>query len=232
MPQQIIKIAALAISLLLSAITCLGQSTSGTVNMSATVSKFVELHSGGAVTLSGNSGGGVTTDGVANSPLAVSINLGELGPGNTNNFVIAQVPLKLRSNAPYVLSMSATVTSSGTTTNRIQAADVGFGLGTITRAGTGVHLTGTDTNATSGDPTLPANGSVNATSGRYEFTGVRSNLGAFSSSTTALNGAFIMNAVPRSNTNGLTVPAFFAIKPQFFENGTTTISVTFTVTAP
>jgi len=200
--------------------------------MSATVSKFVELNSGGPVTLTGNSGGGVTTDGVANSPLAVSINLGELGPVNTSNFVTAQVPLKLRSNAPYVLSMSATVTSSGATSNRIEAADVGFGLGTITRAGAGVHTNGTDTNATSGDPTLPANGSVNATSGRYEFTGVRSNLGAFSSNTTALNGSFIMNAVPRSNTNGLTVPAFFAIKPQFFENGTTTISVTFTVTAP
>jgi hypothetical protein len=28
------------------------------------------------------------------------------------------------------------------------------------------------------------------------------------------------------------VPALFAVKPQFFENGTTTISVTFTVTAP
>jgi hypothetical protein len=201
--------------------------------MSATVSKFVELNSGGAVTLTGNVGGGVTTDGVANSPLAVAINLGELGPTNTNPFVIAQVPLKLRSNAPYVLSMSATVTSSGTTTNRIGAADVGFGLGTITRSGTGVNTAaGTDTNATSGDPALPANGSVNATSGRYEFTAVRSNLSAFASPATALNGPFIMNAVPRSNTNGLTVPAFFAIKPQFFENGTTTISVTFTVTAP
>jgi hypothetical protein len=109
---------------------------------------------------------------------------------------------------------------------------VGFGLGTITRTGTGVNGTGTDTNATSGDPTLGANGSVNATSGRYEFTAVRSNLNAFSAATTALNGSFIMNAVPRSNGNGLTVPAFFAIKPQFFENGTTTISVTFTVTAP
>lgn len=201
--------------------------------MSATVSKFVELNSGGAVTLTGNVGGGVTTDGVANSPLAVAINLGELGPTNTNPFVIAQVPLKLRSNAPYVLSMTATVTSSGATTNRIGAADVGFGLGTITRSGTGVNTAaGTDTNATSGDPSLAANGSVNATSGRYEFTAVRSNLGAFSSATTALSGPFIMNAVPRSNTNGLTVPAFFAIKPQFFENGTTTISVTFTVTAP
>ena len=200
--------------------------------MSATVSKFVEINSGGAVTLTGNSGGGVTTDGIANNPLAVSINLGELGPTNTNNFVMATVPLKLRSNAGYVLSMTATVTSSGTTSNRIGAADVGFGLGTISRTGTGVNTTGTDTNATSGDPTLAANGSVNGTSGRYEFTAVRSNLSAFTAATTALNGSFIMNAVPRSNGNGLTVPAFFAIKPQFFENGTTTISVTFTVTAP
>jgi hypothetical protein len=218
--------------LAISAVACFAQSTTGTVTMSATVSKFVEINSGGAVSLTGNSGGGVTTDGVINNPLAVSINLGELGPGNTNNFVTALVPLKLRSNAPYVLSMSATVTSSGTTSNRIGAADVGFGLGTITRSGTGVNTGGSDTNATSGDPTLPANGSVNGTTGRYEFTAVRSNLSAFSSATTALSGPFIMNAVPRSNANGLTVPAYFAIKPQFFENGTTTISVTFTVTAP
>ena len=233
MPQRIIKTLLPTLLLFLAAINCLGQtSTTGTVSMSATVSKFVELNSGGAVTLTGNSGGGVTTDGVVNTPLAVAINLGELGPGNTNPFVIAQVPLKLRSNAAYVLSMSATVTSSGTTTNRIGAADVGFGLGTITRSGTGVSTAGSDTNATSGDPTLPANGAVNATSGRYEFTAVRSNLSAFCVATTALSGPFIMNAVPRSNANGLVVPAFFAIKPQFFENGTTTISVTFTVTAP
>jgi hypothetical protein len=41
-----------------------------------------------------------------------------------------------------------------------------------------------------------------------------------------------MNAVPRTNANGLTVPAIFAIKPQFFENGSTTVTVTFTVSAP
>ena len=227
-----IKIILLTTLLVVSAVACLGQSTTGTVTMSATVSKFVEINSGGAVTLTGNSGGGVTTDGVTNSPLAVSINLGELGPSNTNSFVTAQVPLKLRSNAPYVLSMSATVTSSGTSASRIGAADVGFGLGTVSRSGIGVNTTGTDTNATSGDPTLPANGSVNGTTGRFEFTAVRSNLSAFSSATTALSGPIIMNAVPRSNANGLTVPAFFAVKPQFFENGTTTISVTFTVTAP
>jgi hypothetical protein len=236
MPRQthhiITKSILLTTLLVVAAVSCFGQSTTGTITMTATVSKFVEINSGGAVTLTGNSGGGVTTDGVNNSPLAVSINLGELGPSNTNSFVTAQVPLKLRSNAAYVLSMAATVTSSGTTASRITAADVGFGLGTVSRTGVGVNTGGSDSNATSGDPTLAANGSVNGTTGRYEFTAVRSNLSAFSSATTALSGPIIMNAVPRSNANGLTVPAFFAVKPQFFENGTTTVSVTFTVTAP
>src|SRR5438034_7807826 len=230
--RVIARALALATVLFVEAIVSVGQTTIGTGSMSATVSKFVEINSGGAVTLSGNSGGGVTTDGVTNNPLAVSINLGELGPSNSNSFVTAAVPVKLRSHAAYVLSMNATVTSTGTSSNKIGAADVGFGLGSVTRSGTGVNTSGTDTNATSGDPTLAANGAVNGATGRYEFTAVKSNLSAFSTSTTALTGAFLMNAVPKTNTNGLTAPAIFAIKPQFFENGSTTISVTFTVTAP
>jgi len=227
-----IKATAIAVlTILLFAVTASAQSTTGTVNMSATVSKFVEINSGGAVTLSGNSGGGVTTDGTANNPLSVVVNLGELGPSNTSNFVTANVPLKLRSNAAYSMTMVASVTGSGTTANKVGAADVGFGLGSISRTGVGV-ATGTDTNATAGDPTLPAHGGVNATSGRYEFTGTRSSLASFATSTAALSGPSIMNAVPRSNTNGLTVPAIFAVKPQFFENGTTSITVTFTVAAP
>lgn len=218
----------LTISFIFAA-SVLGQSTTGTATMSATVSKFVEINSGGAVTLTGNTTGGITTNGTANSPLGVVINLGEVGPSNPSSFVTASVPLKLRSNAGYVLSAQATVTSTATTANRILAADFGFGLGTVSRTGTGV-ATGTDTNATAGDPTLT--GAVNATSGRFEFTSTRSNLSAFSASTTALSGTFIMNAVPRSNTNGLTVPAIFAIKPQFYEVGSATATVTFTVTAP
>lgn len=224
-------LAAFAILVALASST-LSQSTSGTVSMSATVSKFVELDSGGNVTLTGNSGGGVTTNGTVNNPLAVVVNLGELGPSNTNAFVTASVPLKLRSNAAYVLSLAATVSSTGTTSNRITASDIGFGLGSITRSGIGVNAAGTDSNATSGDPTLAANGAVNATSGRFEFTAVRSNLAAFSTSTTALSGSFIMNAVPRTNTNGLTLAAIFAVKPQFYENGSTTVVATFTISAP
>lgn len=229
--NNLIKVVCTATLALLLGSIAAAQSTTGTVNMSATVSKFVEINSGGAVTLAGNSGGGITTNGTLNSPLGVVINLGEVGPSNLSNFVTASVPLKLRSNAAYVLSVASTVTTSGTTANRITSADIGFGLGAVARTGVGV-ATGTDTNTTAGDPTLPANGSVNATTGRYNFTAVRSNLSAFATATTALSGPAIMNAVPRSNANGLTVPAIFAIKPQFFENGSTTVAVTFTVTAP
>jgi hypothetical protein len=221
-------VAALIIS---AAASAAAQTPSGSVTMTATVSKFVEIRSGGAVTLSGNSGGGVGTDGTDGSPLAVSINLGELGPSNANSFVTATVPLKVRSNANYVLSMSATVNSTGTTANKIVASDVGFGLGAATRSGLGVNTSGTDTPGTSGDPTLPANGSIDV-NGRYAFTATKSHLGAFATSATVLNGTYIMNAVPRTNNNGLSVPAIFAVKPQFFENGGTTINVSFTVTAP
>ncbi|HEY9286315.1 MAG TPA: hypothetical protein VIP46_22880 [Pyrinomonadaceae bacterium] len=227
--------AASGITLLLAlAVVAAAQvNTSGTVNMSGTVSKFVELNSGGAVTLTGNSGGGVTTDGVADNALAVVVNLGELGPANTNSFVRASVPLKVRSNTNYVLSMSATVTSSATSASRILASDIGFGLGSFTRSSAvGVHTTGVDTDNTSGDPTNAANGAVNATTGRFEYTAARSHLGAFSASTTVLSGARVLNAVPRANTNGLVVPAVFSVKPQFYEEGSLTATATFTVAAP
>ena len=232
--KRLAQVTFVAALLAMTAVVASAQiNTSGTVTMSGTVSKFVELNSGGAVTLAGNSGGGITTDGVTDSALAVVINLGELGPGNTNSFVKATVPLKMRSNANYVLSMSATVASTGSTANKITANDIGFGLGSFTRSSAvGVNSTGTDTDNTSGDPTLAANGAVNATSGRFEYTAARSHLGAFSSSTTVVSGARILNAVPRSNTNGLVVPAIFSVKPQFYEDGTTTATATFTVAAP
>jgi hypothetical protein len=228
-----LKTAAFAALLTLTlGVAAFAQSTTGTVNMSATVSKFVEINSGGAVTLTGNSGGGVTTDGTVNNPLAVVINLGEVGPSNLSSFVVANVPVKLRSNAAYQMTATAVVTSTAASANRILPADIGFGIGTFSRSGIGVNSVGTDTNATAGDPTLAANGAVNATTGRFEFVTSNGNLGYFSGATTALSGSQIMNAVPRSNVGGITFPAIFAIKPQFYENGSANATVTFTVTAP
>ena len=228
-----LKIAAFAAMMMATlTVAAAAQSTTGTVNMSANASKFVEINSGGPVSLTGNSGGGVTTDGTLNNPLAVVINLGEIGPSNTNSFVVANVPLKIRSNAAYAVTAIAVVTSSATSANRLLASDVGFGLGTVSRSGVGVNSVGTDTNTTPGDPTVAANGAINASTGRFEYQNVRGHLGDFISATTVVSGPQIMNAVPRSNSNGLSVPAIFSIKPQFYENGSSTIAVTFTATTP
>ena len=234
--KRAMQLISITILLAMTAAVASAQVTTGTVNMSGTVSKFVELNSGGAVTLTGNTGGGVSLDGVVDQPLLVTFHFGEVGPSNSSSFVKASVPLKIRSNTNYVLSMSATVSSTGSSTSKVGASDIGFGLGTANRPSSGPTsigvASGTDADNTAGDPTGAAVGAVNATSGRYEYTAARSNLGAFSSSTTVISGPRVMNAVPRTNLNGMTVPAIFSIKPQFYEDGSTTAAASFTIAAP
>ncbi|HEU4834286.1 MAG TPA: hypothetical protein VFS90_07725 [Pyrinomonadaceae bacterium] len=212
--------------LMMSAGATFGQTT-GSVTMTATVSNFVELTSGGAVTLTGNSGGSIITDGTANSPLAVVVNLGELGPSNTNSFVKLSVPVRLRSNVAYQLNMVSSVAGAGATSFSLKDTDVGFGL---TPAARPANLAaGVDTNATPGDPTV--GGSTDA-NGRWVFSGANSTLGAYAVSGAVLSGPRINQAVAANSATSLTFPAVFAVKPQFFDPAPAiTITAQFTVVA-
>ena len=125
--KGILSALAVAPLLTLSAAATYAQTT-GSVTMTATVSNFVELTSGGAVTLTGNSGGSIITDGTANSPLAVVVDLGEVGPSNTNSFVKLSVPVRLRSNVAYQLNMVSSVAGAGAPPFSLKDPDVGFGL--------------------------------------------------------------------------------------------------------
>src|SRR2546430_13148456 len=73
--------------LAMTAVVASAQQTTGSVTMSAAVSNYVELNSGGAVTLSGNSGGSVTTNATVDTPLAAGVGLGALGPQHTQHLV-------------------------------------------------------------------------------------------------------------------------------------------------
>src|SRR6187397_2303564 len=201
--------------------------TTGSVTMTATVSNFVELTSGGAVTLTGNLGGSVITDGTANSPLAVVVDMGELGPANSNSFVKLSVPVRLRSNVGYQLNMVSSVAGAGATSFSLKDTDVGFGL---TPAARPANLAaGTDTNATPGDPTV--GGSTDA-NGRWVFAGANSTLGAYAVSGAVLSGPRINKAVAANSATSLDLPAIFAIKPQFFDPAPAiTITAQFTVVA-
>ena len=225
---KLAKRAALAVALLATGAAAASAQTTGSVQMTGQVSNFVEIRSGGAVTLTGNSGGSVGTDGVAGSPLAVVVDLGELGPSNSNSFVKLSVPLRLRSNVAYQLDMAGSVTGAGSTAYSLKASDVGFGLVTSARA-SALH-TGTDTSAADSDPTT---GGSTDSNGRWAFSGANSNLGAFSTAAEVLSGPRINKAVPRSDNTGLTLPAVFAIKPQFYDPTVlVTINADFTISAP
>src|ERR1044072_9481862 len=107
-------LSALAItSLLMMSAALTYAQTTGSVTMTATVSNFVELTSGGAVTLTGNSGGNIITDGTAHSPLAVVVNPAAPGPSNPNSFVKLSVPVRLRSDVAYQLNMNTSVAGAG-----------------------------------------------------------------------------------------------------------------------
>jgi hypothetical protein len=224
--KGIISALAVATLLTLSAVATYAQTT-GSVTMTATVSNFVELTSGGAVTLTGNSGGSIITDGTANSPLAVVVNLGELGPSNTNSFVKLSVPVRLRSNVAYQLNMVSSVAGAGATAFSLKDTDVGFGL---TPAARPANLAaGVDTNATPGDPTV--GGSTDA-NGRWVYSGANSTLGAYAVSGAVLSGPRINQAVSANSATNLTFPAIFAVKPQFYDPAPAiTITAQFTVVA-
>jgi hypothetical protein len=222
--KGVLKALAITALLTMTAVMTSAQTT-GSVTMNATVSNFVQLTSGGAVTLTGNSGGSIITDGTANSPLAVVVNLGELGPSNTNSFVTLSVPVRLRSNVAYQLNMVSSVAGAGATSFSLKDTDVGFGL---TPAARPANLAaGVDTNATPGDPTV--GGSTDA-NGRWVFAGANSTLGAYAVSGAVLSGPRINQAVSANSATNLTVPAIFAIKPQFFDPAPAiTITAQFTI---
>jgi hypothetical protein len=225
-PTNVLKVLAITAFMAMTAAMASAQTT-GSVTMTATVSNFVELTSGGAVTLTGNSGGSVITDGTANSPLAVVVNLGELGPSNSNSFVKLSVPVRLRSNVAYQLNMVSSVAGAGVTSFSLKDTDVGFGL---TPAARPANLAaGADTNATPGDPTV--GGSTDA-NGRWVFSGANSTLGAYAVSGAVLSGPRINQAVSANSNTSLTFPAIFAVKPQFYDPAPAiTITAQFTVVA-
>src|SRR5262245_35631016 len=224
--KSLLKVLAITALISLTAVLTSAQTT-GSVTMTASVSNFVELTSGGAVTLTGNLGGSVITDGTANSPLAVVVDLGEVGPANSNSFVKLSVPVRLRSNVAYQLNMVSSVAGAGATSFSLKDTDVGFGL---TPAARPANLAaGVDTNATPGDPTVGGSTDVN---GRWVYAGANSTLGAYAVSGAVLNGPRINKAVAGNSATNLTVPAIFAIKPQFFDPAPAiTITAQFTVVA-
>lgn len=234
--RQFVKVTLLAAFFIMSAVVVSAQvSDAGTINLQGNVTAYVEIRAGGAAALAGNVGGGISNNKAAgdrlDSPTVLTIDFGEVGPTNTSSFVTATVPLRLRSNVSYTLSVS-TPALAPADADAVQDDDLGFGITSVSRAGASVNTSGTDTIlAANGDPT--GNGAYNA-AGRWVYNAGFS-LNDYTTSSAVLSGDRIMKAAAPTGipgTAGVIVNTLFSIKPQFYSAGSFSTTVTFTITNP
>lgn len=205
--------------------------TAGTVSVSGSVSPVVRLTSGGAATLTGNSGGGVTTQSAANAPLATIVNFGDVGPGNTSSFVCFTQPLFLRSNTPSSLKAALTANTFGGAASDLQATDVGIGLRNLTVGGVNADISNTTIVAAYAADPCAAPLNVN---GVPTYSRSLSNLGTVTPGTTMMSatGAWSLRGSLTSPSNLVRVDLKLAIVPQSFATGSFSATVTLTVTSP
>jgi len=76
------------------------------VGVQTAFAQALDISSGGLPTITGAVNGSVTGNANVTGDLVVTINFGEVSPLNTNSVVKVVVPIALRSNQPYQVSVS------------------------------------------------------------------------------------------------------------------------------
>lgn len=188
----------------------------------------LDISSGGQPTITGALNGSVTGSASVLDDLIVTINFGEVSPLNTNGIVKVIVPIALRSNQPYQVS----VAFSGLTNANVQAlqqTDVGFGLQNIRRLGGAGQICTQSTHVIrspfNNDPETTATIGAN---GRVSYTASLANLVG---STVILSGPELSknNSSKRQQSDGYIFDAVLTVTPQFFAPGVSSATLIFSI---
>jgi hypothetical protein len=199
------------------------------LSVAQTVSaQALDISSGGQPTITGAVNGSVTGSASVLDDLIVTINFGEVSPLNTNAIVKVVVPIALRSNQPYQVSVLFSGLSNANA-QALQQTDVGFGLGNIRRLGGAGQICSQSTHIIrtpfDNDPATTATIGAN---GRVSYT---STLGNLSGSTVILSGPELSknNSSKRQQSDGYIFDAIFTITPQYFAPGVSTATLVFSI---
>jgi hypothetical protein len=189
-----------------------------------------DISSGGQPTITGALGGSVTGSASVLNNLVVTINFGEVSPANTNSIVKVVVPIAVRSTQPYKVSVSLAGLGSANP-QALQSSDFGFGAANIRAMGNQSQVC-SQSNHIFYPPfnNDPASTVTIAANGRATYQSTLSNIAG---TTVVLSGPKLQkssNPVRQSN-DGYIFDAIFAITPQFFAAGTSSATLTFTISA-
>ncbi len=221
-------------SVLLFTLWCLAPSataqTTGTISVSGSVGAILKLTSGGAATLSGNVGGGVTTQSAADGALATVVNFGDVGPGNSSTYVCFTQPVFLRSNVGASVKGAVTAATFGPGAADLQKSDIGIGVQNLAAGGPNADIsTTTIVAAFATDPcAAPVAGGVPT------FSRTLNDLVTAAPGTTLISaaGPWSSRGSFASPSNRVLVDLRLAIVPQAFTAGTFSATITLTMTAP
>jgi hypothetical protein len=189
-----------------------------------------DISSGGAPTITGALSGSVTGSSSVTTDLVVTINFGQLSAINTNNIVKVVVPVAIRSNAAY--EVTATVTGMiNANLQAVQGSDVGFGVNNFRAMGNRSEVCNNSGHIFyapfNNDPATTR--TINGASGRAQYPSTLNNIGI---DTTILSGPRLtQGSMNRATNNGYIFDAIFAVTPQFYAAGTSSGTITFTISS-
>src|SRR5436190_1525410 len=191
--------------------------------------QVLDISSGGAPTITGSVGGSVTGSPDVQNDLVVTVNFGELSAMNTNSIVKVTVPIALRSRIPYQVTVTY-AGSSNANPQAIQKSDIGFGISNWHALANGRICNGSPHIIYAPFGNDPSTTRTIAANGRAQYT---STLGNITTATLILSGPRLSQnaSVNRQPNDGYVFDAIFVVTPQFFAAGTTSATLTFTISA-
>ena len=195
-----------------------------------TFAQALDISSGGQPTITGAVNGSVTGTASVLGDLAVTINFGEVSPLNTNAVVKVIVPIALRSNQPYQVSVSVSGMNNANT-QALQTSDVGFGVQNLRLLGGAGQICNQSTHLIrSPFDNDPATAATVGSNGRVSYA---SSLGSLSGSTVILSGPELSknNSSKRQQSDGWIFDAIFVLTPQFFAPGVSSATLIFNISA-
>jgi hypothetical protein len=195
-----------------------------------TFAQALDISSGGQPTITGAVNGSVTGNANVQGDLAVTINFGEVSPLNTNAVVKVVVPIALRSNQPYQVSVSFSGLSNANA-QALQASDVGFGIQNPRLLGGAGQICNQSGHIISSPfNNDPATTATVGSNGRVSYSSSLNNL---SGSTVILSGPELSknNSSKRQQSDGWSFDAIFVLTPQFFAPGVSSATLVFNISA-
>ena len=188
----------------------------------------LDISSGGQPTITGALNGSVTGSSSVLNDLVVTVNFGEVSPLNTNAVVKVIVPIALRSNQPYQVSVSVSGISFANGQG-LQASDIGFGIQNPRLLGGAGQICNQSTHIIrSPFNNDPATSATIGTNGRVSYPSSFANL---SGATVVLSGPELSknNSSKRQQSDGWIFDVILAITPQFFSAGASSATLVFSI---